>query len=536
MIRKRNLAVTLATGLLVCVQAVLAQAQDSGQSQRYVMGSSVPGSVPYNIGIGLSSLAQIVLLPQENINLSSAATDGHHDSLRQIFDGTSQFGIVDSVSASQAAAGSDEFEGLAIGDQLTAVATLWHEVDHFIIANEYVQSGTISDLAILRSEDFQTNLGNLKASKNLLGRFGVLVDEDLSPASFDWEAQRDSFDQGEIAGLAITGPVPSEAVQDILRQLDGRAQLLEFSNWQMGQIGKGWHIHPITPNDYPGLATNVDTVGRTVMLVAHRDVPEEAVYQVLKMMFENLPYLENVEKAAAQISLDGALDEIQIPFHLGAVRYYEEIGVLAEGVVDLETGKIDAAFGRSVHAGHTGAGGGQVDAAVDQSAYANHAAHSGGKEGAPPEHVHDEAMLARARAEVHEGEVILKIGRPPVLRHPETAIFTIYFGLGKTEPAEQDIASIRQIHEHAMATLETYGREPEVYVEGHTDRSGSWETNYEIAHRRARSVVDLMIAEGMPESWLHISDYSEEGLAVPTADGVTEERNRRVEVTVIPQE
>ena len=154
----------------------------------------------------------------------------------------------------------------------------------------------------------------------------------------------------------------------------------------------------------------------------------------------------------------------------------------------------------------------------------------------PPEHVHDEAMLARARAEVHDGDVVLKIGRPPVLSHPGTEIFAIYFDLGKVEPSEEDAAKIRDIKGKIMAAYETYGREPEVYVEGHTDRMGSWETNYKIAHLRARSIRDSLMAEGVPESWLHISDYSEEGLAVPTADNVPEERNRRVEITLIPQE
>ncbi|MEM7042884.1 MAG: OmpA family protein, partial [Pseudomonadota bacterium] len=212
------------------------------------------------------------------------------------------------------------------------------------------------------------------------------------------------------------------------------------------------------------------------------------------------------------------------PLHPGAVRYYQQVGLIAEGTSDPGALQVNAAAAdHSAHANHSGHG--------DHSAHANH---SGG--GHPPEHVHDEAMLARARAEVHDGDVILKIGRPDVLSHPETEIHNIYFGLGKTDPAGEDAARVREVKGRIMAVYETYGREPEVYVEGHTDRSGSWEINYEIAHSRARSVEAILIDEGVPESWIHISDYSEEGLAVPTADGVEEERNRRVEITIIPQE
>lgn len=494
--RKCNLAFGLATGLLLGMHVAVVEAEGPGQVEEYLIGSGVPGSVPYNIGVGLSSLAQLVLLPEKSLKLSPAATDGYGQNLQQILDGTNQFAIVDSVAVHQSSSES--------GDQLMAVATLWHEVDHFIIANEYVQSGTISDLAILRRENLATSLGNFDATSNLLARFGVRLDGGAGENSPELETQFENFNNGLIAGLAISGSAPSEAVLETLQQRGGRAQLLEFSHWQLSQVAEGWHVHPLTAEDYPGLTTQVDTVARKLMLAVHRDVPEEAVYQVVKTMYENLPYLTNLDETAAQISLDHAQDS-DLPLHPGAIRYYQEVGVLAEGQT-----------GHEGHAGH--AGHGQADGT------------------APPEHVHDEAMLTRARAEAHDGEVILKIGRPAILTHPETEISMVYFGLGKIDLADDGIAKTREIASRIMATYERHGREPEVYIEGHTDSTGSWEINYEIAHRRALSVRNVFVDEGVPESWIHISDYSEQGLAVPTADDVAEERNRRVEITVIPQE
>ena len=506
--------IRLATSLVLSTQVVLAEAQESFQDQPYLVGSGVPGSVPYNIGVGLSSLAQLVLLPETNISLSPTTTDGYQHSLQQVIDGTSKFAIVDSVSAHRANGG---VEGAGTDDQLSVVATLWHEVDHFIMANEYVRSGTISDLAVLRTEEFVTSFGNFNASRDLLSRFGVRIDGQSGQASFDWETQRDNFDKGKIAGLAITGPAPSEVVQDMLKRPDGRAQLLELSHWHTAQVTEGWHVHQLTADDYPELSTHVDTVARTLLLVAHRDVSEDAVYQIVKMMFDNLPFLTNIEPQAVQISLDHALHhQSNLPFHPGAARYYEEIGVLAEGEGDPGTAQHDAAAADANHA------------ALDHSAYAD-------QDGEPqPDHVHDEAMLSGA--EMHDGLIARKIGRPNGLHPPGTEISVVYFNLGKTDLAGEELAKIPEITGRIMATYDSYGREPEIYVEGHTDSSGSWETNYEIARSRAQSVSDLLIAGGVPDSWIHITDYSEQGLAVLTADGIAEERNRRVEITVIPQE
>ena len=441
--RKCCSAIGLAACLIVSVQAGFAHAQQSGQGDQYQIASGVPGSAPYNIGVGLSTLAQLILLPEQNIRLSPTATDGYQSNLQRLIDGSSQFAIVDSISAHQAASGSGDFEGLGVGDQLMAVANLWHEVDHFIIAGEYVRSGTISDLAILQSDQLATNLGNLDATRDLLVQFGVRLDGEVEPGPHDWKLLRDDFNNGVIAGLAITGSVPSEAVAEILNQRDGRAQLLEFSQWQLTQAGEGWHAHPLTADDYPGLAVQVDSLGRSLMLVTRNDVPEETVYQVVKMMFDNLPYLVNVHESAAQISLDHALWEVNRPLHPGALRYYQQVGLVAEGasgadVLHLDAAAVDrgAQHGIRKHAGH-GAG---------------HGNHVNGAH--PPEHVHDEAMLSRARAEVHDGDVILKIGRPEVLRHPETEIYSVYFGLGKTDLAGEDAAKLRQITGRIMAVFE----------------------------------------------------------------------------------
>ncbi len=512
--RKRALAIGLLVSLLSSSQAGFVGAQSADQGERYLIGSGVPGSAAYNVGVGLSSLAQIVLLPEENVSMTPVATDSYDQSLQQVIDGTSQFAVVDSVAAYRAAAEA--------GDRLQAVATLWHEVDHFIIADQYVQSGTISDLAILPSKDLALDLGNPDAVRDLLKGFGVRIEEGVRPArSSDWDVHRDMFDRGDIAGLAITSSVPSPAVQDMLRQLGGRAQLLEFSHWQLTRVGEGWHVHPLTPSDYPELMTQVDTVARTLMLVAHDEVPDQAVYQIVGMMFDNVPYLTNLEETAAQISLDHALDEIHLPLHPGAARYFREKGVSEGGPDGSDVARLDAAAGHAEHAGHS-----------ENAAHSGHAQGVGGSD--IPEHIHDEAMLSRARAEVHNGEVVLKIGRPQVLSRPGTEIFAVYFGLGKTVPDEEGKAEVRDVAEQILAAYEVHGAELEVYVEGHTDSVGSWDTNYEIAHRRTLSVRDQLIAEGVPKSWIHIADYSEQGLAVPTADNVPEERNRRVEITLIP--
>lgn len=69
-------------------------------------------------------------------------------------------------------------------------------------------------------------------------------------------------------------------------------------------------------------------------------------------------------------------------------------------------------------------------------------------------------------------------------------------------------------------------------VEGHTDSTGSLETNQRLSLQRAISVRDYLIAEGIPASSMDVAGY---GPSQPVADNSTadgRERNRRVEIIV----
>ena len=69
-------------------------------------------------------------------------------------------------------------------------------------------------------------------------------------------------------------------------------------------------------------------------------------------------------------------------------------------------------------------------------------------------------------------------------------------------------------------------------VAGHTDRSGSDAYNDALSLRRAEAVASLMQSRGVSRDVLVVSAHGEGEPRVPTADGVREPQNRRVEITV----
>jgi outer membrane protein OmpA-like peptidoglycan-associated protein len=76
------------------------------------------------------------------------------------------------------------------------------------------------------------------------------------------------------------------------------------------------------------------------------------------------------------------------------------------------------------------------------------------------------------------------------------------------------------------------GNSARLDVTGHTDRSGSDAYNQALSIRRATSVQNALIAAGVPASLIVIRGAGENEPLVPTADGVREPQNRRVEIVI----
>lgn len=105
--------------------------------------------------------------------------------------------------------------------------------------------------------------------------------------------------------------------------------------------------------------------------------------------------------------------------------------------------------------------------------------------------------------------------------------FILYFELGTTRLTD---ASKRQLPE----ILKAIGRRemPDVDVTGHSDRSGSKAYNYALSLRRAEAVRDAIVGIGVPSGRISVTSHGENNPLIPTADGVVEPRNRRVEVII----
>ena len=81
------------------------------------------------------------------------------------------------------------------------------------------------------------------------------------------------------------------------------------------------------------------------------------------------------------------------------------------------------------------------------------------------------------------------------------------------------------------ATAATQLGTANIRIVGHADRAGSPAYNKALSMRRAQAVRTVMVQEGVSGSAITLRGAGESDPLVPTADGVREPQNRRVQIT-----
>jgi outer membrane protein OmpA-like peptidoglycan-associated protein len=71
-----------------------------------------------------------------------------------------------------------------------------------------------------------------------------------------------------------------------------------------------------------------------------------------------------------------------------------------------------------------------------------------------------------------------------------------------------------------------------IEVAGHADRSGSPQYNMGLSRRRADNVAAELVRQGISRNEIAVTAFGETRPLVPTADGVREPQNRRVEIVL----
>jgi OmpA family protein len=103
----------------------------------------------------------------------------------------------------------------------------------------------------------------------------------------------------------------------------------------------------------------------------------------------------------------------------------------------------------------------------------------------------------------------------------------VFFDWDRYNLSQQALTTIQQAADSFKSTGSA-----RITATGHTDLSGPADYNMALSLRRANTVKDALVRDGVPPGAIMVIGKGKTQPLVPTADGVREPQNRRVEIVV----
>ncbi len=141
---------------------------------------------------------------------------------------------------------------------------------------------------------------------------------------------------GAIDAYFWSGGLPTGSVLELAKALAARGKQIYLVPIDPATAAAFAALYPglaspaVIPKDVYGTPEDTPTLTFWNMFVCHKDAPVDIVYRITKAVFENLEILHKAVPAARDTKLENALLFYGgvIPYHEGALKYYEEVGIL----------------------------------------------------------------------------------------------------------------------------------------------------------------------------------------------------------------
>ncbi len=295
----------------------------SGWSQKYQMKlmSGPMGGAWYPLGGAIAEAIQ-----KEVSDTSIAVAPGAGISNVEALDmGKCEIGLSNSITAVDGLYGRPPFKKKM--ENVRQWANLYFQ--HFqIIA---LEGSGIKSVADMKGKVISTaprgNTGEYAATQVL--QVHNLTYKDMSKVhQVNYNDTVALMQDGHCQGWFIVINIPAAPIMDLA--MNRKIRLIELPDDKIKELQKinaGYTPGVVPKGTYHGVDYDVRGVGWYSHVMVSAKLPDDLVYNMTKALVKNLPVFKNIVKDVTNDPKDLAQD-IGIPLHPGAWKYYKEIGAL----------------------------------------------------------------------------------------------------------------------------------------------------------------------------------------------------------------
>ena len=298
-----------------------AQAQ---QQNLLVGGGSVTG-VYYQVALQVGNLVN--KYASDKYNCVGRPALGSVFNINAVNRGLLDFGVAQSDRNWQAANGAADWKGKPVG-KLRSVFSMHPEA---VLLMTRADSGisSVSDLKGKRVNIGNPGSGQRGNAEDVLRIYGIDKDKDIDAEGLQQhDASRALIDR-KIDAFFYTVGNPSAAITEPANST--KTDLIPINSQGIRDFiaDKPYYVMTKIPaGTYKGIDHDTETYAVKATVVASSDASEQMVYDVVKLVFENLDELKQTHAAFRFLTPKDMLEGLSAPLHPGAERYYKERGWL----------------------------------------------------------------------------------------------------------------------------------------------------------------------------------------------------------------
>lgn len=310
--------------LILCSLIVLSScAKTNGKN--YILATGGTSGTYYPFG---GAIANIWNSNIEGMNVTAQATGASAENLRLVNKGDAEFAIVQNDVMDYAYNGTDIFDGEKLPNIMT-IATLYPEVVQ-IAASKSSGIKTISDMKGKRVSVGDAGSGTEFNAKQIFEAYGLTFN-DIKKSNLSFKESSDGLQNGTLDACFITAGVPNAALQELAISSD--IALIPLGKTQTEEILKKYAYYTVTTvpaGTYNGINTDVKALAIKSTLAVSSKLDDDTVYEMTKILFEKQSDLAMAHSKGKELDIKYAVEGVSVPFHPGAIKYYEEMGIKVE--------------------------------------------------------------------------------------------------------------------------------------------------------------------------------------------------------------
>lgn len=287
------------------------------------LGLATGGTAGTYYALG-GDIAALWMAKIPDLDVTAQSTGGSKANIILINDGDAELATVQNDVMAYAYAGNEFFDNQVI-DSFQAIGYLYPELVQIVVAADS-DIHTIADLKGKQVSIGAVGSGVFFNAVQILGNAGLGL-EDIVPHYLSFDESATSFQNKQIDAFFVTAGLPNTAIVEVSNKIDVR--LIGLDEADMAKLTEQYAYYvPVTvpAGTYNGMAEDVTVPAVGAVLICSKDLSEDLVYSLTRTLYEDTAELSHAKKA--EISAEGAVKGIPVPFHPGAEKYFKEKGLI----------------------------------------------------------------------------------------------------------------------------------------------------------------------------------------------------------------